>query len=221
MSIFGLLKRKPKFEEPIIEKNNKTMEINDTSKPDPIMQMMASIPDSSSESALKTYDIIVYEPQPDGTKKQSTVNGVKARSPKDLARLYAADGAQIQILKEYGGGDSIQSNVTGAGAKSMQAQPYAQPSINQQRDVLQQTHPRPPIQFPQHQNEPPKFFEIGGVKCKLENGKMYQEQWVRVDSTKYRLIADASNKIVPMTNKHLETLKWVQIENKDGETENA
>lgn len=207
MAFFGLLKNKQKkFDDAPIIKDN-TMEINDPSKPDPIAQMMASIPDGSSKERMNTYDILVFEQQPDGSKKQKAVNGVKARSKRDLAALYAADGAQIQILKEYGEEPRQQAPAPSVPNQSMPAQFVAQP--------------RPTIQFTQY-NEPPKFFEIGGIKCKLEGGKMYQEQWVRVDASKYRLVSDNTNKLCPMSGKHLETLKWVQIENKEEtETKNA
>lgn len=226
MAFFGLLKKKQKFyeEQPTQEDNTKTMNIADPSKPDPILQMMASIPDQSSQTIpLKTYDIIVFEPNPDGSKKQMMVSGVKAHSPKELAALYAADGAQIQVIKEYGGEQPQQP----------QPPPQQTPVKDFSDSLAALNRPVEPAlkqafheamkatTTPQKFFDPPKYFEIGGVKCKLENGKMFQEQWVRVDSSKYRLIADSTNKLVSMNGKHLETLKWVQIENteenEDGE----
>ena len=211
MSIFSLLKRKPKFEDrpdssPTI--TNITPMIEE--RPDPIQQMIAGIPDSSEKAQrMNTYDILVFEPNPNGSMKQKMVSGVQAASPQALAAMYAADGAKIQILKEYGSSKQEQQ----APMQPQQARLTPSPTIQL----------APPPQVSPVLKEPPKFFEIGGVKCKLEDGKMFQEQWVRVDSTKYRLIADNSNKLCPMTGKHLETLKWVQIENteSDGETENA
>ena len=216
MAFFGLLKKKQKFDdEPIIKDNNRTMEIIDPSKPDPIAQMMANIPDSSSQEPLKTYDILVLEPNPDGTKKQSTVNGVKAHSPRELMSLYAAEGAEVRILKDYGS--------SGAQQLQLPKQQFEPPPLPQNKQIS--IEPKlPPSSIAPAFKEPPKYFEIGGVKCKLENGKMYQEQWVKVDASKYRLIADATNKLISMNGKHLETLKWVQIENteeKEGDVENA
>ena len=202
------------------------MDINDPSKPDPIAQMIASIPntpDASSSATMKTYDIIVLVPDPDGTKKQTMVSGVKAHSPKELAALYAADGAQIQILKEYG------NNAPQQPQKPMQPPQFKLREFSDPAAALNKPV-EPGLKQAFHEfmktpaKEPPKFFEIGGVKCKLEDGKMYQEQWVKVDASKYRLIADATNKLVSMNGKHLETLKWVQIENTEeteGDTENA
>ena len=188
MSIFGLLKRKKKIEdkqEQFIE--SKPM-INN--RPDPIMQMMAGIPETNTteQVKMKTYDILVFEQDNSGNTKQKKIDGVKAASPQALVGMYASADAKVRILREYDENPSQEAIVVETRKKS----------------------------------DPPKFFDIGGIKCKLEDGKMFQEQWVRVDSTKYRLIADASNKICPMSGKHLETLKWVQIENVDGEEkENA
>ena len=218
MAFFGLLKKKEKFyEEPITKDSNNIMDIDDPSKPDPIAQMMANIPDNSSQENMRTYDIIVFEPNPDGTKKQTAVNGVKAHSPRELAALYAADGAQIRILKEYGATQPLPQQ------QSPHPQSPGAPATSHIPPQSPQLNPPPVLNVPiSHEvKQPPKFFEIGGVKCKLEDGKMYQEQWVKVDASKYRLIADATNKLVSMNGKHLETLKWVQIENTEGEIEDA
>lgn len=219
MAFFGLLKKKQKFdEEPTTNDRNNIMDINDPSKPDPIAQMMANIPDNSSQEEMRTYDIIVLEPNTDGTKKQTAVSGVKAHSPKELAALYAADGAQIRILKEYGVHPHPQQQPIQQTPQFKQRE-FSDPAAALNKPV----EPRLKQAFHEFMKapvkEPPKFFEIGGVKCKLEDGKMYQEQWVRVDSSKYRLIADATNKLVSMNGKHLETLKWVQIENTEIEEE--
>lgn len=233
MAFFRLLKKKKKFDDftttTITKDNKSTMEMtspitNTLQGTDPIAQMLAAIPENSEKecsSSMNTYDIIVLEPQEDGTKKQSHVTGVKASSPQALMQLYAAEGAQIRILKEYKDPNQPeQHNVPQH--PSLPSPPTSQQQIQRPIVAAQAIQPQQG-QIPHTfvSKEPPKFFEIGGVKCKLENGKMYQEQWVKVDSTKYRLVADSSNKILPMANKHLEMLKWIQIENNEGETEDA
>lgn len=226
MAFFGLLKKKKKFDDFTITQNNKqTMEMtppittNAPLGPDPIAQMLAAIPENSDKKGsapINTYDIIVLEPQEDGTKKQSHVTGVKATSAKSLMQLYAAEGAEIRILKEYKDPNQPEQKKQQLPPQQnpvLPAQPHMDYAINQEEAFAQK--------FVSQHKEQPKYFEIGGVKCKLENGKMFQEQWVKVDSTKYRLVSDSSNKILPMTNKHLEMLKWVQIEDNEGETKNA
>lgn len=78
--------------------------------------------------------------------------------------------------------------------------PVPQPQMQQQA-----------IPQPQQQGSQPTYFKIGSIECKMENGKVYQKQWMRVSETEmanYRLISDKNNKILPMVGKHLEVLKW-------------
>ena len=89
-----------------------------------------------------------------------------------------------------------------SGTPSQQTQPS-----NQSQQQIQNQQPQ---QAPQAQAQP-TFFKIGSIECKMENGKVYQKQWMRVSETEmanYRLISDKNNKILPMTGKHLEVLKW-------------
>ena len=233
MSFFGLINKKKKYEDTpeqyrektdvimssdissIVEYNReKNMNSDELHTPNQNADIKAPapLPQNLSKNTgsvpveMKTFDIVVYEMDSNGNTVQKPLNGLKASSAEELRSLYAMTGSRIQILKEYGGEKS-------------QSAPSQTPQAQQPAP-----QPRPPVQFPQkipQQKQSPKFFEIGGVKCKLEDGKMFQEQWVRVDSAKYRLVADATNKVVTMNGKHLEALKWVQIEDEQGETENA
>ena len=75
-----------------------------------------------------------------------------------------------------------------------------------------------PIQNPIQQVQPPKYFSIGGVKCKMENGKFYQKQWMKLseeEASEIRIVSDKNNKICPLTNKHIEVLKWVVTEDSE------
>lgn len=244
-SIFGILNRKKKFDEPfepeiqmerksldltsIVESNRKekTMNADELHTPNqqdvsggqkeihtpnqmsidaspqnipPIGMQFSEKNIGSMNVPMKTFDILAIEMDADGRPKQKQISGVKATSAEELRQLYAVTGTRIQILKEYGGPSEQQMP-----EHRQQPQQYAPQMVQHQ---------------PLRQKEPPKFFEIGGVKCKLEDGKMFQEQWVRVDAAKYRLVADTTNKLVSMNGKHLEMLKWIQIED-EGDTENA
>lgn len=88
------------------------------------------------------------------------------------------------------------------GGKSNNQQP---PQPPQQPQVQQNSQTQPQVQ------SQPTYFKIGSIECKMENGKVYQKQWMRVSETEmanYRLISDKNNKILPMDGKHLEVLKW-------------
>lgn len=202
-----------KFDEESIQKNNLEKEKNmeNSNKKDNI-----SIQDNfgSMDIKQKQYDILVIDRDEDGV-RQKQINGVFASSPQELKMMYEMDGSKIQILREYPSTNANQQMPTTYVPLSSPT-PSQIPFPISSNSVVQQQ-----MKFQQNTTEAPKFFEIGGVKCKLENGRMYQEQWVRVDSTKYRLIADSTNKVVSMNGKHLETLKWIQIENTEGDAENA
>ena len=244
-SIFGLLNKKKKFEDTPdsfsenlenrtivldLKKDKKDMTDQERALKVPNqnsdLHTAAPLPDiskladkiGSSPIQMKTFDILVYEMGDNGTTTQKKVDGVKASSAQELMMLYGAEGAKIKILREYDeGGQSIPQPGMPPNVPQPQIAPPGYPQVSPQflgyQAYVQQQK--------EAKKEPPKFFEIGGVKCKLEDGKMYQEQWMKVDSSKYRLIADSTNKIVSMDGKHLEMLKWVQIENDEGENANA
>lgn len=157
-----------------------------------------------------TFDILVFEEDElaDGSMgiKQHPENGVQAKSRKELIAVYAMAGQKIKILREYGG---PQSNETiQASAKNIQSSTVEVAKV-QQLQQQQQVQ-----QAPVEQTKP-KFFKVAGIDCKIENNKLYQKQWVKVDNNEqenYRIISDSSNKIVSLNGKHIEKLSWVLIE---------
>lgn len=83
-----------------------------------------------------------------------------------------------------------------------------------------------PVKQTVHQNPQPsqqteiRYFKIGNTECKVENGKVYQKQWMPVtdnEMVNYRLISDKNNKILSMDGKHLEMMKWVITEDNSNE----
>lgn len=61
----------------------------------------------------------------------------------------------------------------------------------------------------------PKIVTIGDMQVKYDGDTVYQRQWVKLNATEasnFRVVSDASNKIVPMTGKHLEAKRWVRVE---------
>lgn len=249
MAFFGLLKKKVKFDDEgttnmdnnQIEKkenNVSAIEKNKLASPpkiDLIAQMANNIPANNNQNTgsvevpMKTFDIVAFELDDDGRRKPRIINGVKGFSAQDLIALYRAEETPIKILKEYPSAVSPEQQISLPAISPVPISSTTTIVPSQRIDIpCSPTVPNViPYTLPEIKKEPPKFFEIGGVKCKLDNGKMYQEQWVRVDATKYRLIADNTNKICPMTGKHLEMLKWIQIENtteeetNEGEERNA
>ena len=153
----------------------------------------------------KTFDIIVMTQGEDGQPPlQKTVNGVKASSAQELINLYGMTGEKVKIIREYDGEDT--STSTPAISSDTSKQPIVQQSFIQPKPIKQKT--------------PPKYFTVGGIECKVEDGKVYQKQWIRIDNDQlnsFRIISDSSNKIIPLTGKHIEQKKWVLISNEDEE----
>ena len=61
----------------------------------------------------------------------------------------------------------------------------------------------------------PKIITVGDVQIKYDGNKVYQRQWVKLNANEaanFRIVNDSNNKIVNLTNKHIEARKWVIIE---------
>ena len=61
----------------------------------------------------------------------------------------------------------------------------------------------------------PKIITIGDMQVKYDGDKVYQKQWVKLNSTEaanFRIVNDSNNKIVSLNGKHIECRKWVIVE---------
>lgn len=69
----------------------------------------------------------------------------------------------------------------------------------------------------------PRFFKVGDIEVKDDNGKIYQKQWVQLtdtEATNIRIINDKNNSVVNLTGKHIEMKKWILVENINNESIN-
>ena len=208
------------------------------------MQIIPTAPNLNARMRKFRFIVLNNGPEGQMSMREQPQIGI-APSPQYLIQLYAASGDKIRILEElppdgetnsYGKMDI--SKMIGAeqtqdwaakgslGAGKMMATNASEDQIK----ALEAMHngtatPSAPGQAPQQavnqsQQAPqpkaqPTFFKIGSIECKMENGKVYQKQWMRVSETEmanYRLISDKNNKIMPMTGKHLEVLRWALSE---------
>lgn len=61
----------------------------------------------------------------------------------------------------------------------------------------------------------PRYFKVGDIEVKDDNGKIYQKQWMILsesEANNIRVINNKNNSVVNMTGKHIEMKKWVLIE---------
>jgi len=186
---------------------------------------------------VKKFDIMVYDQ--DNQVPPKPEYGVMAESPLALQGMYKMCGQRIQIIKTYSDDDCanygktdlkaleadmdkpLSSGSLGGGTGFMKLTDEQKADIEKmassQKSNTEEVEIRPLIQaeVPRKEAKPPKFFQVGGIKCKIENGKLYQKQWMKLtdeESTEIRIVSDKNNKICQLKDKHFEVLKWVIVE---------
>ena len=192
----------------------------------------------------KKYDIMVFETTSNGIEKPHPENGIMANSPTELINIYKMCGQKIQIVREYEDIESqnygkpnyldpsdVQMYTDNGGTGLMKISDEESKKIEEF-----QTKKETPSQVNQSINiidnktqqyikkEPVKYITIGGIKCKIENGKFYQKQWLTLsddEASEIRIISNKNNKICPLKDKHIEIMKWVLVEESENDDESA
>ena len=146
---------------------------------------------------------------------------VEVTSPKELQdklALYKDCGQMAKVVREIDPPTkeqiaAAQQQATLAVQQQMQA-PIVQ-AVPQQVTIQQpilQAAPQP-IQV-----RKPKYYKVGDIEIKDDNGKIYQKQWMKLTDTEasnFRLVSDKNNAIASMNGKHLEMKKWVLVQNSE------
>ena len=135
----------------------------------------------------------------------------------DKLALYKDCGQMAKVVREIDPPTkeqiAAQQQATSAVQQQMQA-PIAQAASQQvviQQPILQ-TAPQP------IQARKPKYYKVGDIEIKDDNGKIYQKQWMKLTDTEasnFRLVSDKNNAIASMNGKHLEMKKWVLVQNSE------
>lgn len=194
---------------------------------------------------VKKFDILVHDQDSNVPPKKES--GVMAESPRALESMYGMCGQSIEILRTYSddecenyGKFDIKNAISnhekpictgklgnGTGllkidSKELENFTKSIGGANQSNEKTSDTVISPTISNQDLLNKkppsPPKFFQVGGIKCKMENGRFYQKQWMRLtdnEADEIRIVSDKNNKICPLTNKHIEILKWVLVEDEE------
>ena len=146
---------------------------------------------------------------------------VEVTSPKELQdklALYKDCGQMAKVVREIDPPTkeqiaAAQQQATLAVQQKMQA-PIVQAAPQQvaiQQPILQAA-PQP------IQARKPKYYKVGDIEIKDDNGKIYQKQWMKLTNTEasnFRLVSDKNNAIASMNGKHLEMKKWVLVQNSE------
>ena len=146
---------------------------------------------------------------------------VEVTSPKELQdklALYKDCGQMAKVVREIDPPTkeqiaAAQQQATLAVQQKMQA-PIVQAAPQQvtiQQPILQAA-PQP------IQARKPKYYKVGDIEIKDDNGKIYQKQWMKLtnaEASNFRLVSDKNNAIASMNGKHLEMKKWVLVQNSE------
>lgn len=147
---------------------------------------------------------------------------VKAKTREELEttlKMYEMTGQKVKVIREIGSRtvSTPQAPVPQVSQASVPQMPNLQ---------LDASKPQPsivtasaPIIVTQTK---PRFFKIGDVDVKDDNGKIFQKQWMKLtdsEASNIRIVNDKNNQLVNLVGKHIEMKRWVMIENSNSSTD--
>ena len=149
----------------------------------------------------------------------------------EVQKQYAMCDQKIKVIREIDPFDDVKPapsaipqnnqaipvdiNTLQQGAVRPESAAYSH--VLQQRTESQQLVTKESIVRPK-----PKIVTIGDMQVKYDGDKVYQKQWVKLNSneaTNFRIVNDSNNKIVPLNGKHIECKRWVIVEEDSNEPE--
>lgn len=187
---------------------------------------------AASKPIVRKFELEVFEEDLDTASGWKKVRYdkpliVEVTSPKELQdklALYKDCGQMAKVVREIDPPTKAQI----AAAQQQAAQCMKQ---SQQQSEVQNLCNMSPAQFvrqglpaqlqtaPQPvQTRKPKYYKVGDIEIKDDNGKIYQKQWMKLtdaEAANFRLVSDKNNAISNMNGKHLEMKKWVLVQNSE------
>lgn len=88
------------------------------------------------------------------------------------------------------------------------------PQMQQQQPIQQNVQQQIQVQQPLVKRKP-KYYKIGSIEIKDDNGKIYQKQWLKLtdeEMSNFRIVNNKTNAIVTLKDKSIEMKKWVLVE---------
>ena len=181
---------------------------------------------AAPKQLVRKFELEVFEEDldtPSGWKKVRfdkplIIEVTSLKELQDKLALYKDCGQMAKVVREIDPPTkqqiaAAQQQATLAVQQQMQA-PIVQAAPQQvaiQQPILQAA-PQP-IQI-----RKPKYYKVGDIEIKDDNGKIYQKQWMKLtnaEASNFRLVSDKNNAIANMNGKHLEMKKWVLVQNSE------
>lgn len=204
-----------------IEKNevSNTKVVNDTNSIDSTKPN--SVP-TKKRFEVEIYDkISVGDPPYDKTQLQKVFYEkpviIEAASKKELDDF----GAQLAICNQVFKIVRVLDDVPQAKPTQNIAPQQTQPN-NIQNNTKQHIEQYTEQTVEQHiEKRKPKFFKIGNIEIKDDNGKIYQKQWLKLtdeEMSNFRIVNNKNNAVVNLKDKSIEMKRWVLVETSEDTT---
>ena len=150
---------------------------------------------------------------------------VEATSQKDLNEklaMYKETGQLAKVVREIDPPSKEQIEALIAQHKGIKAPNLqkAVPSTQVETKSAAAPKPEPIEQVIQPVKTKPKYYKVGDIEIKDDNGKIYQKQWMKLsdsEAANIRLVNDKNNAIVNLNGKHFEMKRWILVETSDSD----
>lgn len=151
------------------------------------------------------YTIKIFEEDGNGKPITTIQKGIKANSDAELKDLYEMCQQKIQILEKREINPSAAPLIEELYKQPNTLQPQQQSTSQYQAQSQSISAVQPVV----------KYFSAGGLDFKMVGQDVYQKQWIRATEKEcedIRIVSDSTNKIVALTDKHIELQRWVKVE---------
>ena len=150
---------------------------------------------------------------------------VEATSQKDLNEklaMYKETGQLAKVVREIDPPSKEQIEALIAQHKGIKAPNLQKAVPSTQVETKSAAAPKhePIEQVIQPVKTKPKYYKVGDIEIKDDNGKIYQKQWMKLsdsEAANIRLVNDKNNAIVNLNGKHFEMKRWILVETSDSD----
>ena len=197
------------------------MENKNNTKPEAEASATAAASQTANSPAPtpRSFEVALFEQVFDDTTGKNIMQKIEQKTPLIITATTKEELIdKLETFKMLRQIPKIIREVTPSGSSPNvplpSSRPQPQPMPSSPTPQQQASQPVMVVQQSQHKIAP-RYFRVGDIDVKDDNGKIYQKQWMRVtdaEAENIRVINDKNNAAVNLTGKHIEIKKWVLVE---------
>ena len=197
------------------------MENKNNTKPEAEASATAAASQTANSPAPtpRSFEVALFEQVFDDTTGKNIMQKIEQKTPLIITATTKEELIdKLETFKMLRQIPKIIREVTPSGSSPNvplpSSRPQPQPMSSSPTPQQQTSQPVMVVQQSQHKIAP-RYFRVGDIDVKDDNGKIYQKQWMRVtdaEAENIRVINDKNNAAVNLTGKHIEIKKWVLVE---------